>query len=289
MHLAVLCAPDSWYLKDLQRAGRERHRVVAVPFTEIAAELSERGLRVYSGEHDLSTADAVLVRTMPPGSLEQVVFRMDALARLEAAGTLVLNPPKAIEVAVDKFLTSARLAAAGLLTPRTLVCQTADDALAGFQRLGGDVVVKPLFGSEGRGIARVSDPDLALRAFKMLTQLGAVLYLQEFIPHEGYDKRLFVLGNDIYAMRRKSASDWRTNVSRGATTEGFVPSDELVDLARRAATAVGAPLAGVDILPGKDGRLYVLEVNAVPGWQALARTLNVDIAAKVLDYVAERV
>ena len=194
MFLAVLCAPDSWYLKDLQRASGQRHRVVAVPFTEIAVVLTNDGLRIYSGEHNLSSADAVLVRTMPPGSLEQVVFRMDALARLEAAGTLVLNPPKAIEVAVDKFLTSARLAAVGLLTPRTMVCQTVEDAMAGFERLGGDVVVKPLFGSEGRGIARVSDPDLALRAFKMLAQLGGVLYLQEFIPHEGYDKRLFVLG-----------------------------------------------------------------------------------------------
>lgn len=285
MHLAVLAAPDSWYLRDLQRAGADRHTVVAVPFTEMAAELAEGGLRVFSGEHNLSGFDAVLVRTMPPGSLEQVVFRMDLLARLEAADKLVLNPPKAIEVAVDKFLTSARLAAAGLLTPRTLVCQTADDAMVGFERLGGDVVVKPLFGSEGRGIARVSDADLALRAFKMLSQFGGVLYLQEFISHEGYDMRLFVLGDEIFAMRRRSASDWRTNVSRGATTEGFVPSDELIELARRAATAVGAPLAGVDILPGQDGRLYVLEVNAVPGWQSLARTLQVDIAERVLRYV----
>src|SRR5207253_5240277 len=102
---------------------------------------------------------------------------------------------------------------------RTIACQTADDAMIAFEALGGDVVVKPLFGSEGRGITRLNDEALALRAFKMLAGLGAVLYVQEFISHEGYDCRLLLIGDDIFAMRRTSTSDWRTNVSRGAATE----------------------------------------------------------------------
>ncbi len=110
---------------------------------------------------------------MPPGSLEQVVFRMDALGRLEAAGATVINPPRAIECAVDKYLTTARLAAAGLLVPRTVACQTVEDAMAAFELLGGDVVIKPLFGSEGRGITRLQDEALAERAFRLLVQLGA--------------------------------------------------------------------------------------------------------------------
>ena len=106
----------------------------------------------------------MIVRTMPPGSLEQVVFRMDCLGRYEAAGGVVINPARAIEAAVDKFLTSAKLQAAGLITPRTIVCQTADDALAAFEQLGGNVVLKPVFGSEGRGITRLNDEALAVRA-----------------------------------------------------------------------------------------------------------------------------
>jgi ribosomal protein S6--L-glutamate ligase len=214
---------------------------------------------------------------------------MDVLQRLEVGGTKVLNPPRAIEAAVDKFLTSARLAAAGLQTPRTLCCQTADDALAAFAQLGGDVVVKPLFGSEGRGITRINDDQLALRAFKMLAQLGAVLYVQEFIPHEGLDLRLFVLGERVLGMRRRNPLDWRTNVSRGATTEAFEPSPDLCELALRAAHSIGASIAGVDLLPGRDGELYCLEVNAVPGWKALARTLDVDVAALILEFAARSV
>src|SRR5205085_5226766 len=108
----------------------------------------------------LSGYDAVIVRTMPPGSLEQVVFRMDLLHRLEASGRRVLNPPRALEVCVDKYLASARLDAAGLPTPPTIVCQDAEAAVAAFQELGGDVVVKPLFGSEGKGMVRVNDVEM---------------------------------------------------------------------------------------------------------------------------------
>lgn len=285
MRFAVLAAPDSWYLRDLQRAAEGRHEVTPICFSEIAASLGDSSA-CFSGEHDLCAFAAVLVRTMPPGSLEQVVFRMDVLGRLEAAGCTVINPPRAIEAAVDKYLASAKLAAAGLATPPTLVCQTVDDALAGFDRLGGDVVIKPLFGSEGRGITRVSDKDLALRAFKMLQQLGAVIYLQQFIEHEGYDIRVLVIGDRLFAMRRRNPHDWRTNVSRGATTEPLEISAELAALARRATDAIGAVIAGVDLLFGRDGKCYVLEVNAVPGWKALARTCQTDIAQAVLDLAA---
>ncbi len=288
MDIVVLGAPTSWYLRDLERAAAGRHCIIPAPFTGISAEAGPDGERFTAGEVDLGRAAAVIVRTMPPGSLEQVVFRMDVLARLEAAGVAVINPPRAVEAAVDKYLATARLHAAGLRVPRTAVCQTAAEALQLCSAWSSDVVVKPLFGAEGRGIARLTDPALAERTFKLLEQLGAILYLQEFIEHEGLDLRVLVIGDRVLGMRRRNPLDWRTNISRGATAEAFTPDDALADLARRAAAAVGAPLAGVDILPGRDGTLYVIEVNAVPGWKALAATTGVDVARLVLDLVEAR-
>lgn len=282
--IAILCAPDSWYFRDLRRAAADRHDLFAVPFTRMAASVASAGPLVSSGECDLAAYDAILIRTMPPGSLEQVIFRMDALARLELAGKRVINPPKAIEIAVDKYLTSARLHAAGLPHPPTIACQTWEDAMAAFEQLGGDVVVKPIFGSEGRGITRVTDENIAVRVFKTLAQLGAVIYLQAFIPHAGHDIRVLVIGERMLAMRRHNATDWRTNVSRGATAEPIDMTPGLAELARRACDATGAPIAGVDILPGKDGTPYVIEVNAVPGWKAIARAHGVDVAKWVLEH-----
>jgi ribosomal protein S6--L-glutamate ligase len=290
MRIGVLCSPDSWYLDDLRRAACNRHSIMPLAFRQLAARVGPANSgRLSCGSELLTDFDALLVRTMPPAPLEQVVFRMDQLARCEAAGVVVVNPAKAIEAAVDKYLTTARLAEAGLRVPRTVVCQTVEDALAGFHALGGDVVLKPLFGGEGRGIARLNDEALAQRAFSLLVSLGAVIYLQEFIDHPGYDLRVLLIGRRAWMIRRRNQLDWRTNLSRGAVAEPVEPTPDVLELARRGAAAVGATVAGVDLLPDSSGNLYMIEVNAVPGWKATAAALGADIAACLLDYVAELV
>jgi len=289
LRIVVLASPGSWYASDLQRAAGSTAEVTLCAFEGLAARLGALpGARVEAHATDLAACDALLVRSMPPGTLEQVIFRMDALGRAERQGTLVLNPPRSLEVAIDKYLTLARICDAGLQVPPTVTCQSWSAAMRAFEELGGDVVVKPLFGSEGRGMTRVTDPALALRAFKLLDQLGAVIYLQQFVPHYGYDLRVLVIGDQTLAMRRTNPADWRTNVSRGARTEAVELEDGWIDMARTAARAVGTPIAGVDLLPGRDGQMYVLEVNAVPGLKALARTVRRDVARLVLDYVSER-
>jgi ribosomal protein S6--L-glutamate ligase len=214
---------------------------------------------------------------------------MDALQRLQARGVPVLNPPRALEACVDKYLAAARLEAAGLPVPPTVVCQHADAALEAFAALGGDVVVKPLFGSEGRGMVRVSDPDLAWRTFRTLERLQAVLYLQRFIDHPGWDLRAFVLGDRVLtAMRRHARNGWRTNVAQGGKGEPARLTPEAERLALAAAAALGTPVAGVDLVPDRDGRWYVLEVNAVPGWRALAPVTGIDVAAEIVQFLAQR-
>jgi RimK family alpha-L-glutamate ligase len=280
--VAVLCSGTGWHVRDLQRAATGVGvELVPVDFRRLSAGVG-------AGPAPLDGFDFVLVRTMPPGSLEQVVFRMDLLHRVHARGAPVLNPPRAVEVCVDKYLTTAMLAAAGLPVPATVTCQTADDALDAFVALGGDVVVKPLFGSEGRGMVRISDPELAWRTFRTLERTATVLYVQQFIRHPGWDLRLFILGErTLTAMRRTACGDWRTNVAQGGNGEVYRPSREEEALALRAAAVVGTPVAGVDLLPGPDGRLHVLEVNAVPGWRALSPVTGVDVAREVLLFLVE--
>jgi RimK family alpha-L-glutamate ligase len=281
MHLAILSGGDGWHVRDLKRAAQQQgHSTTLVDFRRVSAGVA-------TAHGPLADCNAILVRTMPPGSLEQVVLRMDVLHRLQAAGKRVLNPPLALEICIDKYLATARLEAAGLRVPATIVCQDADTAQAAFAALGGDVVVKPLFGSEGRGMVRVSDPELAWRTFRAVERAQSVLYLQQFIQHPGWDLRIFVIGGRVLtAMRRYARQGWRTNVAQGGRGEVVRIAPEEERLALAAARACGVPLAGVDLLPGPQGELYVLEVNAVPGWRALAPVTGVDIATEIVHYLA---
>jgi ribosomal protein S6--L-glutamate ligase len=287
--VAVLVSGVGWHVGDLHRAARRLDLALhALPFAEVAASVAvgDAAVRVTAGTTDLMGVDGVLVRMMPPGSLEQVVFRMDALNRVAVAGIPVLNPPRTIEAAVDKYLTLAYLGESGLPVPSTWAGQSAVAALAAFDELGGDVIVKPLFGSEGRGLIRLCDRELAWRAFHALERVGAVLYLQQVVRHPGFDLRVFVLkGAILGAMRRHvRPGEWRTNVSLGGRAERCRLSAEEERLAVEAARAVGAVVAGVDlILDLARGRPVVLEVNAVPGWRALSRVTGVDVASAVLE------
>lgn len=290
VQIAVLGNPNSWYLADVDRAATARgHRCERLDFRNLVASVEPNGLAIRSADVHMDRFDAVVVRTMPPGSLEQVVYRMDALAQLERAGVCVLNSPRAIECAVDKFLTTARLQGVGLPTPRTIVCESAEAALEAFEALGGDVVVKPLFGAEGRGISRVSDPDIAFRVFRALERLQAVLYVQEFIPHPGFDVRILLLDGDVVgAVRRSNPDDFRTNLARQGQATSHAATDAEVALARAAADVVGGLFVGVDLLYDLQGRCLVIEVNAVPGWRGLARATGVDVAAQMIEFLERR-
>ena len=287
----ALTSGTGWHVEDLLRAaGKLGVELRVLPFAEVEASLGTEAEGVAAAGVLLDAADGVLVRMMPPGTLEQVVFRMDALLRLTAAGATVWNPPRAVEAAVDKYLTLSLLERRGLPIPTTWTGQTAASALAAFDALGGDAVVKPLFGSEGRGLLRVSDRELAWRCFHALERMGSVIYLQKPIRRPGHDLRLFVLrGRVLAAMRREArAGEWRTNVALGGRAEAWTPDAEAETMAVAAAEAIGAAFAGVDVIEDQDaGRRLIVEVNAAPGWKALSQATGIDVAAAVLDALRE--
>jgi ribosomal protein S6--L-glutamate ligase len=288
MRIAVLANAAGYYARDLSRVIVARgHEPLVLPFSGLVAREPHPALGIQPGSDEpacsLADVDAVLVRTMPPGSLEQVIFRMNALARLEAAGVIVVNSARAIESAVDKYLTTVRLREAGLPVPRTWVCETAEAALLALEEAGGDVVVKPLFGSEGRGILRVCDPEIGLRVFRTLERIQAVIYLQEFVHHPGWDLRVMVLdGRVLGGMRRYATAGFRTNVSQGGRGEVVAVSECEAEWAIRAAEAVGARIAGVDLLRDETGQAFVIEVNGVPGWKAFRAATGIDVADRLI-------
>ncbi len=240
----------------------------------------------------LGEYDTCLVRNMPAGSLEQVVFRMDLLWSLEASGVRVVNPPKAIECAVDKYLTLSRCRRAGISVPQTFCCESAKQALDIFENMDRDVVLKPLFGAEGRGVIRVTESETARRVFKAWEQIGAVLYLQKYLDsgqENQSDLRILMLdGKPLGAMKRTSTIDFRTNCSLEGSATLHNPSDEETELARQACLATGTIFAGVDMIYDRNGQLHLLEVNACPGWNAFRKVTGIDVPQKLIRWIKQR-
>ncbi len=296
----VVLGKGGWHADELCRALRDRgHDASVRPYESLLAFFRGRGgtAALSCDGASVFDADAVLARFIPAGSLEQIIYRVDALHWIEEHGVPVMNSPRAIERSVDKFYSDARLHEAGVPTPETVVCERFDQAMTAVRAMLGSgsrdtaVVIKPIFGSMGHGIVRVTDPDVAFRVLQSLEQIGAVFYVQRAVDSGGRDIRAFVVDGRVLGAieRRPAVGDWRANVSRGGSASAFALSPEWERLALRAAAAIGADYAGVDLLPTDEGGAWVLEVNGVPGWQGLQTATGIDVASAVVDCLLERV
>ncbi|PYP02859.1 MAG: hypothetical protein DMD25_04415 [Gemmatimonadetes bacterium] len=290
MRVAILAARQGgWHTDQLCRALAERgHEGRVLPYEGLVSRFGGTGPRFAAAGEDLAPCGAVLARIIPAGSLEQIISRVDALHALEERGIPVINSPRTIERTVDKLWTTALLAHAGLPVPETVVCEDPDEAMAAFRTLG-DVIVKPLFGSMGLGMVRVTTEEMAFRVFRTLETLRSVYYLQRAIDHDGCDVRAFVVGGRVIGAIERSAPGWKTNLARGGRARAVTLPAARLEAALAAAKAVGADYAGVDLLPARDGTVYVVEINGIPGWRGLQEATSSDVAGAIVEHLLERV
>ena len=228
--------------------------------------------------------DAVFVRAIEGGGFEAVTRRLGILHALGTLGVPAVNSAKAMENCVDKSMTSFLLRQHGVATPPAWAVEThaaAATIVMGETALGHRLALKPLFGSQGRGLRLI-------RAAADLPEAppeGEVFYLQRFVPPPGEafeDHRLLMLRGKLVAAMTRSAPDWIVNIKQGGVARPVAPAPEMVALALAAAAAVRTDFAGVDIIAGAEGP-QVIEVNSTPAWAGLQTVTNIDIAAAVAD------
>jgi RimK family alpha-L-glutamate ligase len=284
----VVCSMD-WHARVLTRA------LAALGATSAPIMLTACGIATSSATGlaidglGAGLPDAILVRDMSGGSFEAVTLRLGILHAAREVGVTVWNDARAIERCVDKSMTSFLLARAGLPTPPAWAVESREAAAAIVAREAAcsPLVLKPLFGSQGRGLRLIRMPD----DLPEPAAVSGVYYLQRFvgIEHDGFrDFRLLVSRGRVVAAMARHSPDWITNVKRGGRPVAVVASAEMRELAVRATAAVGAAFAGVDVLYDGDGHLTVLEVNSMPAWSGLQRVTSFDIAGALAgDLIAE--
>ena len=267
---------------------RQNSDVFCFSFKDMVAYIKDRERFFCRGVDLLKDLSGILVRPIGRGSLEEVIFQVNVLHRLSSNGMVIVNSPKAIEIAVDKYYTLSLLKANNIPVPDSVVTENLREALRGFKRLQEEVVVKPLFGSRGIGISYFNDKDTVERILRTLDFHRHVLYLQRYVPHGRSDLRVFIVGNEMTASMKRVSETWKNNISQGAKPVAIKVSGEIEDLAFRAVRALGCEIAGVDIIEAADGPM-VLEVNSQPGWRGIQQVSKVNIAEKIAEYLIQKV
>jgi len=286
LKMGIMSRNENGWCSTQLREAMERRNITPVCFSyrQLVARVKYKPDASVGETNILQDLSAVITRPIGRGSLEEIIFRMDLLHRLERLGMLIINPPLSIERSVDKYYTLALLEEHGLPVPRTAVTESYEEALKCFHELGEDIVMKPLFGSRGIGSTRISDSDIAARVFRTISFYHGVLYLQEFIPHGVSDIRAFVVGDRVIASMHRIAETWKTNVSLGAKPVSINLDEELKNLAVKAAKVIGCKVTGVDILEGPKGPV-VVELNSQPGWRGLQSVTKINIADEIIGYI----
>jgi tetrahydromethanopterin:alpha-L-glutamate ligase len=271
-----------WHARELSKAFATlgaRTTPIKLPLSGFATQ-SPSGLSIDGFGSNLP--DAIVVRTIPGGTFEAVTVRLGILHALREHGLPVCNDARAIERCVDKSTTSFLLARNGIPTPATWAVESREAARAIVRRelAQGPLVLKPLFGSQGRGLRLIR----VVNDLPGPNDVAGVYYLQRFVAVERdgfHDFRLLVSRGRVIAAMVRHAAGWITNLKQGGRPLAAVADAEMKALAVAAAAAVGADFAGVDLLYAPDGRPTVLEVNSMPAWSGLQKVTTANIASMI--------
>jgi tetrahydromethanopterin:alpha-L-glutamate ligase len=277
-----------WHGKRLAQAFAKRG------FEAVFVSLKDCALGLQSGQSGVlipgfenALPEAVFVRGVPGGTLQQVIARLDILHALKMLGVLVYNDGHAVERTVDKAMTSFLLHHHRIPTPQTWICESRAYAQAVVLRetmAGRSLVIKPLFGSQGMGVRKLDHQSRF--PVPMEQHVEGLYYLQSYIDSgEGawHDFRVFVINGKAVAAMARHGSSWLNNVALGARCEPISVDGELATLAVAAASAVAIDYCGIDIIRDAEGHLFVLEVNSIPAWKGLQAVCETNIAQALVD------
>ncbi len=289
--VAIITDDPGWHGRELQNALKD-HGLEGqfISLTDCVLQISStEDELIFPGFDQLPLG--VFVRGVPGGSLEQVIFRLDILHALHDIGVTVYNTPRAIERTVDKPLTSLLLSRAGLPTPQTWICESVEQAEAILEKESdreNQLVLKPLFGSQGIGVHLVNKQTGLIHDEKF----AGIYYLQRFIQRKENDYsdiRVFVIDGIAMAAMTRRSQNWITNRAQGAKCEQIAIDERIRMLAETACSVLDIDYAGVDIIQDNEGEYYIIEVNSIPAWYGLQNVVDFNIASCLINSFVRRI
>ncbi|MHA1908693.1 MAG: ATP-grasp domain-containing protein [Candidatus Thorarchaeota archaeon] len=284
--------PWSFRVDKLEQAFRELHvKVTRVIPWKVAREGATDYHRICMGEEDLSNLDVLLVLDLGANDIGAFFNRVGLLSALAEIGVEIINHVNSILVMRNKAETMRKLVSARLPVPKTLITESIEDG-AEFIRENFPCILKPITGFGGEGVRLIDkqfDLDNVYDYLKFHSQIfgkGAYL-LQEYVRNPGFDIRALVLDNELIAtMQRVGTEGVVTNLHAGGIPRAN--DIDVEEIALRSAASVKGRLVGVDLIPDEEGKIWVLEVNATPGWTGIQKVTDFDISERIADSLSSR-
>ena len=244
----------------------------------------------YDG-HDLTELDLLYILDLGANDIGAFFNRVGLLSALAELGVPIINSVSSIILMRNKAETLRKLISAGLPVPRSLMTESIEDA-AEFVRENFPCVLKPITGFGGMGVQLIDrefDKEHIYDYLKFHSQLfgkGAFI-LQEYVQNPGYDIRALVVDGEVIASMKRIGGEGIThNIHAGGMPEKN--DTDVTELAIKSASSVKGNIVGVDIIPDQEGKLWVLEVNATPGWAGIQQVTDFDISAYIADVLSRK-
>jgi len=283
MRMGIISEERDWVTDEL-KSKMEKNDIDPV-IIQPSKIISSIGSDVKFEQNNRSILDLKCAFVRNIGEGVEMFHRFDMLKYLENY-IPIINPMDGIENAGNKFRTSFLMEVHKIPHPKTIVAEDVNKALIAADKFE-DVVLKPLFGNQGKGLVRVKGRSTVakLKALNTFKSSHGVIYMQEFVnnPNNVYrDIRAFAVGDKVVSAMYRTSDNWITNIRQNGVPEKCEITDELTEIVLAAKDAVGLVYGGVDILESSEG-LKVIEVNACPSWEGLSRISDADIAQSLID------
>ena len=283
----ILTDNEGWHFHQLKNSLNKRnHSIISACLSEMSIHLENDKSLIFINGEKMPHVDNVIVRFIPGGTLEEIVFFLNILKILEAMGIKVSNNAVSIEGTVDKLYTSYLLNNNNIKTPATYVMRSYEEA-SNFIKdnyKNNTWIYKPLFGSQGDDIKLIKSRD-DLDAFENPSN---IYYFQKYLENStSYDFRVLVIRKDDnikYFHMTRYGNTFLNNFSKGAKCIKENVDQKVIDLAIKSSKLLNIDFCGVDIIEYKN-KYYVIEVNSVPAWKGLQAVEDESISDWIINYL----
>ncbi|MBE9138087.1 30S ribosomal protein S6--L-glutamate ligase [Nodosilinea sp. LEGE 07088] len=288
MKIAILSRDATLYsTQRLKTAGEERgHDIQVIDHLRCYMNITSHQPKVMYQGQPIVDIEAVIPRI----GASNTFYGTAVVRQFEIMGVFTANSSMAISRSRDKLRSLQIMARRGIGLPVTGFAHSTKDIDGLVDIVGGaPLVIKLLEGTQGIGVVLAETQQAAKSVIEAFRGLDANILVQEFIKEAGgMDLRCFVIGDKVVAaMKRQGApGEFRSNLHRGgsATKVRLTPQER--STAVRAAKAMGLRVAGVDLLRSSHGPV-VMEVNSSPGLEGIEKATGIDVAGKIIDFVAK--